>query len=126
MGVDDPTRFRKSVPQDSTVDDMKQIIRMQQDVASSDGLVLISNGQRLKNPDITLGDLGICNDSMIICIISKEKGRNIEQLFSDDEEAKYRDDAVEPILECTFNSRPFGFAVWANEKGENGIVTKVA
>jgi len=126
MGVDDPTRFRKSVPQDLTVDDLKQIIRVDQEIASSDGVVLISNGQRLKNPDLTLIDLGICNDSMIICIISKEKGRNIEQLVSDEEEQKYREDHVEPVLECLFEKRPFGFAVWANEKAENAIVTKVA
>merc|ERR1719204_1165834 len=99
---------------------------MDQEIAPSDGVVLISNGQRLKNPDIALVDLGICNESMIICIISKEKGRNIEQLVGDEEERKYMEDVAEPVLECKFEKRPFGFAVWANEKAENAIVTKVA
>jgi len=90
-------------------------------------VVLISNGQSLKNPDITLADLGICNDSMIICIISKEKGRDIEKLISVEKgEGDQLRDKMEPVLECEFISRPFGFAVWANEGGDNAIVTKVS
>jgi len=126
MGVDNPVRFNKNLPQDLTVDDLRHVVRTDQGINSSDGVVLIWNGERLKHPDATLVDLGICNDSMIICIISKEKGRRIEQLVSDDEEEKYREDGVQPVLECNFSSRPFGFAVWANEKAENAIVTKVA
>jgi len=126
MGVDNPVRFIKKLPQDLTVDDLRRVVRMDQGIDSSDGVVLIWNGQRLKHPDATLVDLGICNDSMVICIISKEKGRNIEQLVSDEEEEKYREDGVQPVLECHFKNRPFGFAVWANEKAENAIVTKVA
>merc|ERR550534_2251362 len=78
-----------------------------------------------QNPDITLADLGICNDSMIICIISKEKGREIEKIIGD-ENGQYENKRLEPVLECEFLSRPFGFAVWANESGDNAIVTKVA
>jgi len=126
MGLDKRVRFSKTVSQDTTVGDMRQIIRQQQKVAANDGLVLISNGQSLKNPEITMADLGICNDSMIICIISKEKGRDIEKLIGDDEEANYKDESIIPVLKCEFEARPFGFAVWANERGENAIVTKVS
>jgi len=125
VGLDKSVRFSKTVPQDTTVDDMRHIIRQHQRIAASDGVVLISNGQSLKNPDITLADLGICNDSMIICIISKEKGREIEKIFGD-ENGQYESKRLEPVLECEFLSRPFGFAVWANESGDNAIVTKVA
>merc|ERR1719320_1405799 len=78
----------------------------------------------MANPDTKLCDLGICNDSMIYCIISKERGREIEKLIENDD-VEYMSDNIEPVLECEFKSRPFGFAVWANEKGENAIVTQV-
>jgi len=126
VGLDKRIRFSKTVPEDSTVDDIRSIIRLHQKIDSSDGIVLISNGQSLKNPDITLADLGICNDSMIICIISKEKGRDIEKLIGGDEKEKFKRDRMEPILECEFVCRPFGFAVWADENGNNAIVIKVA
>jgi len=128
MGVDKEKRFNKTVPQDSTIDDLRRIIRQNQDldISSTDGLVLISNGQSLKNPNITLADLGICSDSLIICIISKQTGREIEQLFNEEDDTKYEDGKVIPVLKCVFNGRPFGFAVWANERGQNAIVTKVA
>jgi len=125
VGVDKPVRFSKTVPQSSTVDEMRRIIRTHHNIKSTDGVVLISNGSSLKNPDVTLEDLGICNDSMIIAIISQTTGREIEQLLGDEENDGVGD-KEEPILECEFKSRPFGFAVWANEKGENAIVTKVA
>jgi len=128
VGLDKRIRFSKTLPQDSTVDDLRRIIRQNQKIASSDGVVLISNGQSLKNPDITLADLGICNDSMIICIISKEKGRDIEKLISVEqgEDEQHMDKSLEPVLECEFISRPFGFSVWADEGGDNAIVTKVS
>jgi len=126
VGLDKRIGFTKTVPQDSTVDDMRRVIREHQKIAPSDGVVLISNGQSLKNPDITMADLGICNDSMIICIISKEHGRDIEKIFGDGEEKRYTNKRLEPVLECEFVSRPFGFAVWADESGNNAIVTKVA
>jgi len=126
VGLDKRIRFSKTVPQDSTVDDVRQIIRQHQKIDSSDGVVLISNGQSLKNPDITMAELGICNDSMIISIISKAKGRDIENLIGEDEEAKNEDNRMEPVLESEFASRPFGFAIWGNERGDNAIVTKVA
>jgi len=128
IGVNKHKRFSETVPQDSTVDYLRRIIRRNPntDISPSDGIVLISNGHSLKNPSVTLTDLGICNDSLIICIISKETGREIEQLLSDEEDSQYQHQTV---LECEFTSRPFGpfgFAVWANERGENAIVTKVA
>lgn len=125
MGVENPTRFSEKVEQYLTVDDVRRFIRVKHNIDSSDGVVLIWNGQSLKNPDSTMADLGICNDSLIICIVSKETGREIEQLIEDDEEAKYKDDQREPAVVCQFVSRPFGFAIWANEKAENAIVTKV-
>jgi len=126
MGLDKRIRFSKTVPQNSTVDDMRQIIRLHNKIDSGDGVVLISNGESLKNPDITLADLGICNDSMIICIISKEKGRDIEKLIGNNQESQYKDNRMEPVLECEFDSRPFGFAVWPDEKGNNAIIVKVS
>jgi len=128
IGLDKRIRFSKTVPQDSTVDDIRHIIRQDQKIASSDGVVLISNGQSLKNPEITLADLGICNDSMIICIISKEKGRDIEKLIGIDQgqEVEQEDKRLKPVTVCEFTSRPFGFAVWADESGDNAIVTKVS
>jgi len=128
VGLDKQIRFSKTLPRDSTVDDMRRIVRQNQKIASSDGVVLISNGQSLKYPDITLADLGICDDSMIICIISKEKGRDIEKLISDEqgEGEQLRNKSLEPVLECVFISRPFGFSAWADEGGNNAIVTKVS
>jgi len=127
MGLNKQVRFSKTVPQDSTVDDIRRILRQDQKIPSSDGVVLISNGQSLKNPEITLADLGICNDSMIICIISKEKGRDIEKLIGVEqgERLELEDKRSEPVLVCDFLYRPFGFAVWADESGDNAIVTRV-
>jgi len=125
MGVDQPTQFKKNIFQDSTVDDVRQIIRNDQDIAASDGIVLIWNGQRLRNSEVAMSDLGICNESLIIAIISKEKGRDIEQLLGEEEDEKYEEGRAQPVLECTFATRPLGFAVWANENAENAIVTSV-
>jgi len=128
IGLNKEWRFDETVPQDSTIDDLRRIIRQHpvMNISSSDGVVLISNGQSLKNPNITLADLGICSESLIICIISKHTGREIEKLFNDEEDTNYENGKITPVLECVFHSRPFGFAVWANERGKNAIVTKVA
>jgi len=133
VGVDaaKAAKFGKTVPLDTTVDDLRRIIRlhMRDKIQEEDGVVLIWNGRALKNPDQTLEDLSMTNDSFIICIVSQKTGREIEQQLmpdDEDEDAQYQSDKVEPILDCEFKSRPFGFAVWANEKGENAIVTKVA
>lgn len=128
IGLNKEKRFDTTVPQDSTIDDLRRVIRqnLDLDISSSDGVVLISNGQSLKNPNITLADLGICSESLIICIISKQTGREIEKLFNNEEDTNYENDKITPVLECVFHSRPFGFAVWANERGQNAIVTKVA
>jgi len=125
MGVENPIRFPAKLRQDLTVADIRQIIRAEKGIDSLDGVVLIWNGQRLKNPGSTMSDLGICNDSLIICIVSKKTGREIEQLIGDDEDAKYIDDNGNPKVVCQFGSRPLGFSVWPNEKGENAIVTAV-
>jgi len=128
IGLNKEKRFDKTVPQDSTIEDLRRVIRhnLDLDISSSDGVVLISNGQSLKNPNITLADLGICSESLIICIISKQTGREIEKLFNNEEDTNYENGKITPVLECVFHSRPFGFAVWANERGRNAIVTKVA
>jgi len=60
---------------------------------------------------------------LIICIISKNTGREIEALFGDEEEEKKVQDIA---CEIDFYTRPFGFAIWANEFGKNAIVTKVS
>jgi len=124
IGIDNAVHLAKTLPENASVDELREMIRHDQNVkvSSQDGLVLVSNGQRLRNPEITLSALGLCTDSKIICIISQKTGRNIEELCSE-EEGKYDD--VRVVLTLTFETRPFGFSVWANEKGENAIVTKV-
>lgn len=126
VGVEDYVRFSKSVPQDTSVDEMKKLIREAAKIKASFGVVLISNGKPLRIPEATLHDHGICNDSLIICIISTTTGRDIEQLIGEDEKEEANDLGEKIALECQFDCRPFGFAVWANEKGENAIVTKVS
>jgi len=127
VGVgDDAVKDTVTVLKLATVEDLRVILRQRQKVDEKAGIVLIFNGATLVNPDVTMEDMGITNGSMLFCIISKVKGREIEQPQPNDEDAQYKDDKVEPILDCEFKSRPFGFAVWANEKGENAIVTKVA
>jgi len=127
VGLDDYIRFTKTVLQDTTVEEMREIIREHEKIQPSHGIVLISNGKTLKNPELTLSDHGICNDSMIICIISKETGRDIELVTGEEkEEVQFNDDMLEKAFECKFEEKPFGFAVWANEMGDNAIVTKVS
>jgi len=127
LGVDGYIRFEKTVLQETTVQEMRRIIREHGKIDPSYGIVLISNGKALRNPDLTLADHGICNDSLIICIISKERGRDIELLIGEEkEEVQCNDEMLETVLECQFQKRPFGFAVWANEMGDNAIVTKVS
>lgn len=124
VGVKKSTSFSMTVPWDSTIEELRTQLREEQKIDPSFGVVLISNGENLKNPDITLYDLGICNDSLIICVISKATGKDIEALIgSKEDDFKVLEEVV---LEVDFNNRPFGFAVWANEKGENAIVTKVS
>jgi len=123
IGVNKSTCFSMTVPWDSTIEELRTQLREEQMIDPSFGVVLISNGENLKNPDITLYDLGICNDSLIICIISKATGKDIEALIGKKED-DFKD--LEVVLEVEFITRPFGFAVWANEKGENAIVTKVS
>jgi len=123
VGVKKDTCFSMTVPLDSTVEELRTQLREEQKIDPSFGVVLISNGENLKNPDITLYDLGICSDSLIICIISKATGKDIEALIGDKEE---HSKDLKVVLDIEFDSRPFGFAVWADEKGENAIVTKVS
>jgi len=124
VGIDNAVQLVKTLPENASVEELREMIRHDKNVkvSSEDGLVLVSNGQRLRNPEIALSALGLCTDSKIICIISQKTGRNIEDLCSE-EEGKYDD--VRVALTLTFDTRPFGFSVWANEKGDNAIVTKV-
>lgn len=125
VGVNKPKRLSTTVPWNTSVEDFRLLLRQEQNIDHSFGLVLIYNGGKLNDPDISLYDLGICNDSLIICIISKETGREIEALFGKkDEDVKSQDLRI--ACEIEFYTRPFGFAVWANEEGKNAIVTKVS
>jgi len=127
VGVEDYIRFTKTVLPDTKVKEMRKIIREHEKIEPLYGIVLIYNGKSLKNPDLTLTDHGICNDSMIICIISKETGRGIELLgVEEKEEVHCSAETLEKAVECEFWEKPLGFAVWANEMGENAIVTKVS
>jgi len=124
VGVNEPILFSKTVQSHMTMAEMRHFLRKDQDIDSSFGVVLIYNGCNLKDPDVTLYDLGICNDSLIICIISRETGREIEALLPEAKDENY--ETLKPVLECEFSDRPLGFAVWANELGEDAIVTKVS
>jgi len=124
VGAETSVRFQKTVSVSTTVAGIRRTIRQQHNISPADGVVLIYNGQKMTKPETKLKDLGICNDSMIYCIISKERGRDIEKLIGNDY-AVYTNEKIEPVLECEFMSRPFGFSVWANEKGDNAVVTKV-
>lgn len=124
VGAQAAERFQKTVPVNLSVAGMRGVIREQVKISPADGVVLIYNGQKMTNPFTKLRDLGICNDSIIFCIVSKETGREIEKLIGN-EDSDYDNENIVPVLECEFTSRPFGFAVWANEKGENAIVTQV-
>jgi len=124
IGVSEPKRFSYTAPWHFTVDEFRQLVRQDQRIDPSFGIVLIYNGGKLSEPAATLYDLGICNDSLIICIISKNTGRQIEALFGNKEEDK--DEDLKIVCDVEFYTRPFGFAVWANENGENAIVTQVS
>jgi len=128
VGVTKAISIIKSVALYTTVEEMRLIIRQDQNIEPHFGVVLIFNGSNLKNPEAMLYDFGICDDSMIICIISKETGREIEQLLGneEEEEGKQKEETHKKVLECEFFARPLGFAVWADEKGQNAIVTKVS
>jgi len=127
VGVEDCSRFTKTILKDTTVKEMRNIIREHEKLEPLFGIVLIFNGKALKNPDHTLNDHGICNDSLIVCVISRNTGRDIELLIAEEnEEVQFNDEMLETALECKFHERPFGFAVWANEMGDNAIVTKVS
>jgi len=123
IGVNEPTRFSKKVPSNFTVDEFRELQREDQHIDARFGIVLIYNGAKLSVPDVTLDELGICNDSLIICIISKNTGREIEALFGDEDN---KDDDLKVVCDLTFYTRPLGFSVWGNEKGEDAIVTKVS
>jgi len=82
--------------------------------------------------NITLGQMGIMKDSLIICILSSagpasektQEQKEIEALGADESEVGKEN--LKIVLTCEFKKRPFGFAVWANAQGKNAIVTKVA
>jgi len=125
IGVNNPKVISKTVPVDTPVYDFRLLLRKWQNIDPSYGIVLIYNGGKLTDPDISLFELGICNESLIISIISKNIGREIEALFGNsDNESKTKDLAI--ACDVQFHTRPFGFAVWANDVGKNAIVTKVS
>jgi hypothetical protein len=123
IGIHKPTRFSLTVPWGTTVEDFRTCVRQEENIDPAFWLILIYNGRILKKPDFTLYELGICDDSFLTCIISKNTGIEIEGLFSDEEDENEQD--YETACEANFYTRPFGFAVLPNEDGENAIVTEV-
>lgn len=91
---------------------------------------LIFNGARLSNYEESLTQSGITHQSRLICIISSDKAlkdQTAEERSYSNLGMQRADPAqLETALTCTFNTRPFGFAVWANSRGYNAVVTKVA
>lgn len=121
---DQGTKFTMTVPKSLHVEELKRVILKQKNLSKNAIVVLSCQEKILKDSTVTLDRLEfVTNNVLISCIVTK---REDEQVKADDEEAQYQDDKIEPVLECEFIKRPLGFAVWANEKGENAIVTKVA
>lgn len=94
-------------------------------------VIMVFNGSRLNIDsmgDFKLANLGFTDDSMVIVIISKSGGKVAKEQenigLTKDQQKKDAD--LTEALTATFDSRPFGFAVWANASGRNAIVTKVA
>jgi len=129
--VNNHTPFSTTLKCTATVDNLRGIIRQSQDVSSFDEVLLMANGKVLKHPNTTMTELGIRNDTMIKCVISNENGRKTDKQRGDNEE-ELRVDRQSPYqtveqkadLEVKLHRR-FGIVVWANEKGENAIVTEV-
>jgi len=119
-GENPDTCFSKTVSLNLRVKELEQQIREDQNIPKDLGVLLLCQGEQLKKLDTILDHRDILsNNALINCIFKGDYCDNWE------EEEQYQDDKAEPVLECEFKSRPFGFAVWANDKGENGIVTKV-
>jgi len=112
--------FSKIVSLNLRIRELEQQIREEQNIPNDLEVLLLCQGKRLNEHDTIFDHREMLrNNALINCIFKGGYRKNWE------EEEQYQDDKAEPVLECEFKSRPFGFAVWANHKGENGIVTKV-
>jgi len=112
--------FSKTVSLNLSVREFEQQIREEWNIPKDLEIILLCQGERLNELGTIYDQREVLIDNALICCIFH--GGNCDNW---EEEEEYQDDKAEPVLECLFESRPFGFALWANAKGENGIVTKV-
>lgn len=132
IGVGESSETQKLlINSNLSIDELKKKISADQEKEPS-SCNIIWNGKKLKNGDMLLGEMGITEGSRLIIIFSSTKP--IDQQTKQEREETRIVEPMRPesekehkiVLACTFESRPFGFAVWANAHGKNAIVTKVA
>lgn len=113
----------------SRFEDLRSSIAQSQDVNPS-RVTCIWNGDVITDMNGILGDFGVTNGSKFIFIVSSRTGVHSEQdqkvITTHTPANDSGDGDLKIVLRCSFESRPFGFAVWANASGKNAIVTKVA
>jgi len=126
-----------------TIANNTKLIALKNEIANDNNkdisqLNLIFMGKKIAHNEssLILSDIGITNGSRLICIFSSgKKPENMTQTEKSRDEklmAIGQTNSADPpaehkiVLSCRFDSRPFGFAVWANAQGKNAIVTKVA
>lgn len=113
----------------SRFEDLRRSIAQSQDVNPS-RVTCIWNGDVITDMSRILGDFGVTHGSKFIFIVSSRTGVHSEsdqKVIKTHTPANDGDDGdLKIVLRCSFESRPFGFAVWANASGKNAIVTKVA
>lgn len=130
IGVGNAKVLTVNTTKNSRFEDLRRMIAESQGVAPS-RCTTIWNGDVVTDMSRILGDFGVTNGSKFIFIVSSRTGTHSEQdqrvitthTPANDEAG---DGNLNIVLRCVFDSRPFGFAVWANASGKNAIVTKVA
>lgn len=120
----DNEKFSVNLDSHATIGYLRSEIAERNQV-TSEGVHIIWNGAKLLTEfdNQSVETVGIANGSQVIVIVSKTGKKDLPPSLRDkpEENKEYK-----IVLTCTFDSRPFGFAVWANAQGKNAIVTKVA
>lgn len=129
IGVGNSKLLTVNTTKNSRFEDLTRSIADSQGV-NANRVTTIWNGDVMTDPSIVIGDRGVTNGSKIIFIISSRAGTHTEQdqrvITTHTPANDAQDASLQIVLRCSFESRPFGFAVWANASGKNAIVTKVA
>lgn len=129
IGVGQAKVLTVNTTKNSRFEDLRRSIADSQGVNAS-RVTCIWNGDVITDMSGILGDFGVTNGSKFIFIVSSRTGAHSEQdervIQSHTQADDSGDGDLKIVLRCSFESRPFGFAVWANASGKNAIVTKVA